>query len=100
MKFWNKRHRVRQKHWHRFELKTRPVTTATGQTSAPLLSAYLNNYRGWLRRSGFFGIKRYLQSVDSPGRFYMTIMIKEIWFEREEDLTMFALTYSGEKDVD
>ena len=60
----------------------------------------LYNYRGWMQRSGFFGLKRHLQSVNSPGRFYMTIMVKEIWFERAEDLTMFALLYSGENKFD
>ena len=100
MKFWNKRHRVRQKHWHRFELKVQPVTTASGLRSASQYFAYLNNFRGWMQRKGFHGLKRYLQSVDSPGRFYMTIMVKEIWFECEEDMTLFALMYSGEHDFD
>ena len=65
MKYWNKDKRIRQQHWHRVERPTQ------GQ-----------NYQE---------TKRFLQSIDSPGKFYLYFGSSTIWFERKQDAVWYAL---------
>jgi len=66
MKYWNKDKHIRQQHWHRIE---RPV------------------HRDW----NYNNTKRYLQLIDSPGKFYMYYGSTTIWFERESDAVWFSI---------
>jgi hypothetical protein len=88
MKYWNKQHRVRAQHWHRFEINTlevrpRPIS----------FISWTGSYQGWMTRGPYERLKRALQNNPSKGKFYTRISVKEIWFERAEDMTMFALTF-------
>ena len=65
MKYWNKDKRIRQEHWHK-------VTRSNSQPYAV--------------------VKRKLQLMDSPGKFYLYFGSLTVWFEREQDATWFALT--------
>lgn len=65
MKYWNKDKRVRQEHWFR------------------------------VQRNGdkpYSEVKRELQLIDSPGKFYLYFGSRSVWFEREQDAVWFALT--------
>ena len=65
MKYWNKDKRSRQQHWFR------------------------------VQRNGhqpYNEVKRQLQLMDSPGRFYLYFGSSTVWFEREQDATWFSLT--------
>ena len=85
MKFWNKHPEVRKRCWTKVELP---------QDEGDIW-AYPPNHRrytGWYQRRPFANVKRELQNNPGNGKFYMTIMKKEIWFERGEDATWYILT--------
>lgn len=64
MKYWNKDKRVRQEHWSRVQ------------------------YNG---DKSYFEVKRELQLMDSPGKFYLYFGSRSVWFEREQDAVWFQL---------
>ncbi len=81
MKFWNKQPEYR-KSWTCVKL---PV-----EERSKFLAG---DFKGWMQRRPYEDLKRNLQNDKSDGKFYMMILKKEIWFERAEDATMFALRY-------
>ena len=64
MKYWNKDKKIRQKHWY------------------PVSSIAWRNYPE---------VKRELQLMDSPGKFYLYYGSRTVWFEREQDAMWFRL---------
>lgn len=64
MKYWNKDKRIRQKHWYRVSS---------------------NAWRNYDE------VKRELQLMDSPGKFYLYYGFSTVWFEREQDAVWFRL---------
>lgn len=66
MKYWNKDKKVRQQHWHAVQ---RPIRA------------------GW----NYAQLKRELQLMDSPGKFYLYYGSHTVWFEREQDAVWFIL---------
>lgn len=86
MKFWNKQKEVRLSCWTKITL------------SLPKTHPYLGgHFQGWTRRDRFDDAKRALQHNSSDGKFYMSIMNREIWFELREDAVIFALSTTYEK---
>lgn len=85
MKFWNKHPGVRKRHWTRVVL---PPDEYPGRYAKSG-----QEYRGWFNRGPFNDIFDKLQQHDSKGKFYMTIMKKEIWFEHGADATWFMLIH-------
>lgn len=81
MKYWNKQLQQRKK-WYKIEL---PRTH--------LKSSMFPEFDGWVARHKFDDLKRELQRLDSPGKFYMSVMQKDIYFERESDAVYFSLRY-------
>jgi hypothetical protein len=81
MKYWNKQHKVREK-WHKVEL---PNTR--------FYSRSFPEFNGWVAKHEFKDLKRELQLIDSPGKFYMSIMHKEVYFEHQQDAVYFSLRY-------
>lgn len=67
MKYWNKDKRIRQEHW--FKVQRVPGTQP------------------------YSAIKRQLQLMDSPGRFYLYYGSNTVWFERKEDAVWFSLAF-------
>jgi hypothetical protein len=80
MKFWNKQHTVRKRHWTKIVLPRETMLLPDVR------------FEGWTNYKPFLKIKYDLQLNQSDGKFYMTIMRREIWFERAEDATVFLLT--------
>jgi len=66
MKYWNKDKKVRQQHWH------------------PVLRTINLNWN-------YAQLKRELQLMDSPGKFYLYYGSRTVWFEREQDAVWFIL---------
>jgi len=66
MKYWNKDKRIRQEHWIRIEHQ-------------------------W--NISYAERKRRLQQLPGTGKFYMYFGTGTIWFEREQDAMLFALTW-------
>ena len=81
MKYWNKQHKLREK-WYKVEL---PKTH--------LRSSIFPDFDGWWQWPKFNALKRELQLSDSPGKFYMSIMKREVYFERQSDAVYFSLRY-------
>lgn len=81
MKYWNKQPRQRKK-WFKVEL---PKTH--------LSNSLFPDLEGWWSWPKFDSLKRELQLIDSPGKFYMSIMSKEVYFERQQDAVYFSLRY-------
>ena len=81
MKYWNKQHKLRKK-WHKVELPR----TYIRMSAFPELD-------GWVVRHKFADLKRQLQLLESPGKFYMSIMHKEVYFEKQSDAVYFSLRY-------
>lgn len=85
MKYWNKQHRLREK-WYKVELPKIYLNNAVH----PSLDGW-----GWVlvEKHKFKDLKRELQLLDSPGKFYMSIMCSDVYFEREQDAVYFSLKY-------
>ncbi len=66
MKYWNKDKKIRQSHWYKISMPDR---------------------RGW----NYHTVKRELQLIPSTGKFYLYYGSTAIWFEHEQDATMFLL---------
>ena len=81
MKYWNKQHKLREK-WYKVELPRTHIK-----------SSVFPDLDGWVQRPKFNSLKRELQLLDSPGKFYMSIMHKEVYFERQQDAVYFSLRY-------
>lgn len=82
MKYWNKQLQLRKK-WHKIALPRDPLNRNT----------LFPDFDGWTRYDEFDKMKRTLQLLDSPGKFYMNIRHKDIYFERESDAVYFSLKY-------
>jgi len=50
-------------------------------------------FKGWLSWGKFLFMKQYLQNHPSKNRFFMHIKTMDVWFEKGEDATWFALTW-------
>lgn len=87
MKYWNKQHKLRKK-WYKISLP-RVFANSPWYTNTNLNG----NFEGWTRYDEFDEMKRGLQMVDSPGKFYMNIMKKDVYFECERDAVYFSLRY-------
>lgn len=81
MKYWNKSLNQRKK-WYKIELPRTHI-------KEPMFP----EFDGWMARHKFEDLKRELQLLDSPGKFYMSIMHKDIYFEHESDAVYFSLRY-------
>jgi hypothetical protein len=81
MKYWNKQHKLREK-WYKVELPRTHIK-----------SSAFPGIDGWVAKHKFNDLKRELQLLDSPGKFYMSIMHKEVYFERQQDAVYFSLRY-------
>ena len=81
MKYWNKQIKQRKK-WYKVKL---PRTYHN--------SLVYPGFDGWIAKHKFDELKRELQLLESTGKFYMTIMHKDIYFERESDAVYFSLRY-------
>jgi len=66
MKYWNKDKRIRREHW---------------------FTVQRNNEQPYAE------VKRQLQLIDSPGRFYLYFGSRTVWFEREQDAVWFSLNH-------
>ena len=82
MKYWNKQHTLREQKWY-------TVTLPTEEFKNPLFP----NFTGWTIRPKFDKLKRELQLLDSPGKFYMSTRDGVVYFEREQDAIYFSLKY-------
>jgi hypothetical protein len=81
MKYWNKQHKLRER-WYKVEL---PKTL--------LINSVFPSIDGWWTWSKFDSLKRELQMIDSPGKFYMSVMHRDVYFERQQDAVYFSLRY-------
>jgi hypothetical protein len=69
MKYWNKDKKVRQAHWHTVQMA---------------------DHKGW----NYYTVKRELQLLDSPAKFYFYYGSTTVWFEREQDAVWFTLKWA------
>lgn len=81
MKYWNKQHKLREQ-WYKVEY---PKTHLTNPVF-PQFDGVISNRK-------FGELKRELQLLDSPGKFYMNLMYKTVYFERQQDAVYFSLRY-------
>jgi len=86
MKYWNKQKEVRLRCWTKIALPAEP--------SNPYMDGH---YQGWSFRGKYDAVKFALQQNPSQGKFYMNIMVREIWFELREDAFLFTLLGNNEK---
>lgn len=85
MKFWNKHPEVRKRCWSRVELGP--------EHGGPLYGGLIGRpYYGWVHREPYNSLKRQLQANPSKGKFYMMILVKEVWFESAGDAIWFKLS--------
>lgn len=82
VKYWNKQKHLRESKWYKVTLPEDKVK-----------SALFPDFKGWVQRNQFLTIKHEIQLIDSPGKFYMSIMDKNIYFESEKDAVYFSLKY-------
>lgn len=81
MKYWNKRKSVRERCW----ICVKVPLPDYSSTAKGLIVIYYD-------RIAYLEIKRRLQRLDNPGKFYMDMTNKTVWFERSEDAVWFTLT--------
>lgn len=84
MKFWNRRKEVRQRCW----------TCVKLHIDKDRHPYWTGSYEGFVTYGELRSIKAELQRSPSKGRFYLTIMKKEVWFQHPKDATWFAIKYS------
>ena len=87
MKFWNKQHEVRKRCWVKIELPQE-------DHGIGIYPPYARQFTGWYRREQFENFKRELQRNPCKGKFYMSIMNKEIWFDHAPTASYFALKWN------
>ena len=80
MKYWNKTKEVRLRCWYKISLTRNTSLVNT------------RSYSGWTRIDSFDSVKRKLQNHHSNGKFFMSLGIREIWFELQEDAVWFSLS--------
>lgn len=77
------------------------VNTSTGWTHHAIsrtggnTTTYVNGVMQVTNKTSFTELFTMLQHHQGNGKFYMTIMRKEIWFENAADATWFILTHLG-----
>lgn len=81
MKYWNKTKEVRLRCWYQVKI---PFPDYSGTAKGLIV--------GYYDKISYFEMKRRLQKTDSPGKFYMDMTTKTVWFERSEDAVWFTLT--------
>lgn len=90
MKYWNKSKDVRLRCWTCVRLYN-PEKRAKER-------CFVGDYNGWSSWRKFDELKLELQRQPSKGKFYMDIMVMEVWFERARDATWFTLTNPEEME--
>lgn len=84
MKFWNKSRNTRLRNWTCVKL-------TIDKDRHPY---FAGDYQGWLTWPAFADLKTTLQRQPGRGKFYMSIMKREIWFENAKDAMWVSLKYA------